>query len=115
MAAFDGSKGPGGMGPEVDMDDILHMFMGGGFPGMGGMGGMPGMGPGGRPRKPKKGPDEIRDYEVSLEEMYKGKTTKFASTKKEICSVCKGTGGKDKAKPHQCGVCGGKGMWNFPT
>jgi DnaJ homolog subfamily A member 2 len=112
MSAFDGSRGPGGMGgQEFDMEDILNMFGGmGGFPGMGGMGGMPGMGgAGSRPRRPKKGMDERQDYEVTLEEVYKGKTTKFASTKNIVCSVCKGTGGKEKAKPHQCGVCGGKG------
>lgn len=114
MSAFDGSRpGPGGMGGDVDLDDLLSqmfgMNMGGGMPGMGGMGGMPGMGAGG-PRRPRKGKNEEQEYEVTLEELYKGKTTRFASTKNVVCETCNGSGGKDKAKPHDCSVCGGRGQ-----
>jgi len=106
MAAFDGSRGPGGMGGEVNMEDILNMFgMGGGIPGMGGMGGM-----GGGPRKMRRSPDENQKYEVSLEDLYKGKTVKFSSTKNVICSKCDGTGGADKAKPKECSACKGQGV-----
>ncbi|RQM06345.1 hypothetical protein DH86_00001146 [Scytalidium sp. 3C] len=102
MAAFDGSRGP--MGAEVDLDDILQqMFgMGGGMP--------PGFGGGGGPRRPRRGADEEQKYEVSLEELYKGKTVKFASTKNVICTHCKGTGGKEKAKPQTCERCKGNGI-----
>jgi DnaJ-class molecular chaperone len=100
------------MGPEVDIDDIFAQMFGMG--GMGGMGGMPGMGGMGgmphRPGKPKKGRNEEQQYEVSLEDLYKGKTTRFASTKNIVCPTCKGTGGKEKAKSHQCGICHGKGL-----
>lgn len=107
MAAFDGSRGPGGMGGEVNMEDILNMFgMGGGIPGMGGMGGMPGMGG----RKMRRSPDENQKYEVSLEDLYKGKTVKFSSTKNVICSKCEGSGGIDKAKPKECATCKGQGV-----
>ncbi|KAL9122516.1 MAG: hypothetical protein Q9187_000934 [Circinaria calcarea] len=102
MSAFD--KGQvGGMGAGVNLDDILqHMFgMGGGVP--------PGFG-GGGPRKPRKGRDEEQEYEVTLEELYKGKSARFASTKIVICSHCKGKGGKDNAKPRQCDTCQGRGM-----
>ena len=102
MAAFDGSRGPGGgMGP--DMDDILsHMFgMGGGAP--------PGFGRASGPQRPRKGPDVEHASRVTLEDLYKGKTTKFASKKNVICSHCKGTGGKDKVKPKQCASCQGQG------
>ncbi|EKG20497.1 hypothetical protein MPH_02220 [Macrophomina phaseolina MS6] len=112
MSAFDGSRpGPGGMGGDVDLDDLLsQMFgMGGGMGGMGGMPGMGGMG-GGGPRRPRKGANEEQEYEVSLEELYKGKTTRFASTKNVICETCKGSGGREKAKPHDCSVCGGRGQ-----
>lgn len=110
MAAFDGSRGPGGMGGEVNMEDILNMFgMGGGIPGMGGMGGMGGM-PGGGPRKMRRSPDENQKYEVTLEDLYKGKTVKFSSTKNAICSKCSGTGGADKAKPKECSTCKGQGV-----
>lgn len=107
MAAFDNSRGgPGGMHGDVDLDDILAQMFGGG---MGGMGGMPGMGGGGRPRKPRRGRDEEQRYPVKLEELYKGKTVKFASTKNVICSHCKGSGGKDGKKPKDCASCKGMG------
>ncbi|KIW97089.1 uncharacterized protein Z519_02481 [Cladophialophora bantiana CBS 173.52] len=102
MAAFDGSRGPG-MGGEVNMEDILNLFgMGGG---MGGMG-MPGMGS----RKMRRSPDENQKYEVSLEDLYKGKTVKFSSTKNVICSKCKGSGGVEKAQPKECSACKGQGV-----
>src|SRR3989440_9631770 len=100
MAAFDGSGGPGGMG--TDVDDILNMFgMGGGMAGVGGPGG---------PKRPRRSANEEQKYEVSLEDLYKGKTVKFASTKNVICSKCKGTGGKEDAKPKDCATCKGQGF-----
>ncbi|KAF1849546.1 DnaJ-domain-containing protein [Cucurbitaria berberidis CBS 394.84] len=110
MAAFDPSRG-GGMGGDPDIDDIFAQMFGGmggfgGMPGMGGMGGMPG-GPGGR-NVPRKGRSVEQDYEVSLEELYKGKTTKFSNTKNIVCSVCKGSGGKQGAKSHACTMCNGR-------
>lgn len=106
MAAFDARHGHGsGMGSEVDLEEMLqHMFgMGGGVP--------PGFTSTG-PRKERKGADEEHPYQVTLEELYKGKTTKFASKKNVICSHCKGSGGKDKAKPKQCDSCQGQGRSN---
>jgi DnaJ family protein A protein 2 len=108
MAAFDSSRGPGGPGG-VDLDDILAQMFGMGGGGM--PGGMPGFGgEGGIPRRPRKGRDEEQKYQVTLEELYKGKTVKFASTKNIICSHCKGTGGKEKAKPATCERCKGQGI-----
>lgn len=107
MAAFEkgGANGfPGGAGGP-DLDDILAQMFGGG------MGGMPGMGgdmPGGR-RRGGKGKNEVQQYEVTLEELYKGKTTRFASTKKVVCEHCKGSGGKEKAKAKPCDTCKGRG------
>ena len=108
MAAFDPSKGMGGGGP--DMDDIFAQMFGGMGGGMGGFGGMPGMGGmGGGRNVPRKGRSVEQEYEVSLEELYKGKTTKFSNTKNIVCSNCKGSGGKQGAKSHACGMCGGQG------
>lgn len=104
MAAFDKSRGGPG-GPEVDLNDILSQMFG--F-GMGGPGGMPG-GPGG-PRRPRRGPDEEQQYKVTLEELYKGKTVKFAANKQIVCGQCKGSGGKDKAKSTSCERCKGNGF-----
>lgn len=85
------------------MEDILNMFgMGGGMGGMGGMGGAP--------RRPRRGEDDVNEQEVTLEELYKGKTVKFNNTKNVICSHCKGFGGKEKATAKQCTTCAGKGF-----
>lgn len=104
MAAFTKGGGMGGGG--VDLDDILQQMFG---MGMGGGGMPPGFGDG-QPRKQRKGPSEEQKYEVTLEDLYKGKTVKFASTKDIICSHCKGSGGKDKAKPETCQRCKGQGV-----
>ncbi|KAI1074088.1 DnaJ-domain-containing protein [Whalleya microplaca] len=99
MAAFDPSRGGGaGMGEEVDINDILAQMFG---MGMGGGGAGPG--------RPRRGPDEESKYTVSLEDLYKGKTVKFAANKNVICGTCKGTGGKEKVKPNQCDRCKGRG------
>ena len=106
MSAFEGPQGAG-MGAGVDPEEMLsQMFgmdwgMGGGMP--------PGFGGGPGPRKPRKGEDEEQTYQVTLEELYRGKTAKFTSKKNVICGHCKGTGGKEKAKPKQCASCQGKG------
>ncbi|KMP09135.1 chaperone protein dnaJ [Coccidioides immitis H538.4] len=100
MSAFDGSGRPGMGGP--DLDDIINSMFG-----MGMGGGMPGYGPGAP--KPKKGPNEEQTYTVSLEDLYKGRTVKFASTKNVICSLCKGRGGKERATPKTCSACDGQG------
>lgn len=101
MSAFDGVHG-NGMGASPDLEEMLsQMFgMGGGVPSdFGGQG----------PRRSRKGNDEEHAYQVTLEDLYKGKSTKFASTKNVICSHCKGSGGKEKAKAKQCASCQGKG------
>ncbi|CZT23493.1 related to DnaJ domain protein (Mas5) [Ramularia collo-cygni] len=112
MAAFEKGGGGGPGGP--DLDDILAQMFGGGMGGMpgmgGGFGGMGGMG--GPPKRRRgKGRPEMQQYEVTLEELYKGKTTKFASTKNVICTHCSGSGGKsEKVKPKTCDTCKGQGM-----
>lgn len=114
MAAFDKSNGPASGPGGVDLDDILaQMFGGGGMGGFEGMhgsfGGMPGTA-GAKGRKRPKGKPELQQYEVSLEELFKGKTTKFASTKNVVCATCTGRGGREKAKPKSCDTCKGRGV-----
>lgn len=96
MEAFDKGQGHG-MGAGVDLDEMLQRMFG-----------MEGREPPSR-RKQRKGEDAVHPYQVSLEELYKGKTAKFTSKKNVICSHCKGSGGKEKAKPKQCGTCQGQG------
>ncbi len=103
MSAFDGAHGTG-MGAGPDLEEMLsQMFgMGGSMPpGFGGPG----------PKRSRRGDDEEHPYQVTLEDLYKGKTTKFASTKNVICSHCKGSGGKEKAKAKLCASCQGKGTF----
>ncbi|KAK2740116.1 hypothetical protein FQN57_006231 [Myotisia sp. PD_48] len=102
MSAFDGS-GNAGMPGGVDMDDVLASMFGMH------MGGMGGHDFGGRPQK-RRGHDEVEHYPVTLEDLYKGKTVKFASTKNILCSQCKGRGGKEKAEPKRCSTCSGRGF-----
>ena len=84
------------MDGEVDLEDLLaQMFMAGGMggmPGMSGMGEMPGMGSfgSGGPHRKGRGKDVIQEYDITLEELYKGKTVKLASTRNAFCSTCKG-------------------------
>lgn len=103
MSAFNGAGEPDGA---PDLDDILAQMFGMNMGGMGGMpGGMPGMGGmGNMPLRP-----EQQDYDVSLEDLYKGKTVRFASTKNIICVLCKGKGGKEKATAKKCSTCEGQG------
>ena len=100
MAAFDKSRGGPG-GAEVDLNDILSQMFGFGMGGPGGPGG---------PRRPQRGQNEEQEYKISLEELYKGKTVKFAANKQVVCGTCKGSGGKDKAKANSCERCKGNGM-----
>lgn len=105
MSAFDGSRGPGGMGPGPDLEEFLSSMF------MGGMGGMPGMGgAGGGARRSKKSPSQEQTYEVTLEDLYKGKTVRFEASKEILCPSCKGTGGKERAKPAKCSNCKGQGF-----
>jgi len=113
MAAFEKGAGPGGPGGP-DLDDILAQMFGGGmgggdFHGMHGSFGGGAGGPPGKGRKRPKGKPELQQYEVTLEELYKGKTTKFASTKNVLCTHCGGRGGKEKAKTKTCDTCKGRG------
>jgi DnaJ family protein A protein 2 len=100
MAAFE--KG-GPAEADVNLEDILSQMFGFGMGGPGGPGG-------GGPRRPRRGPDEEQKYEVTLEEMYKGKTVKFSANKQVICVQCNGSGAKEKVKPDTCPRCRGQGM-----
>ncbi|KAG6103740.1 hypothetical protein E4U14_006117 [Claviceps sp. LM454 group G7] len=104
MAAFDPSRGGGPGGPEVDLNDILSQMFGFNMGAPGGPGGA------GGPKRPRRGPDEEQEYKVTLEELYKGKTVKFAANKQVLCGQCKGSGGKEKAKSAACERCKGNGI-----
>lgn len=60
-------------------------------------------------RGPKKGKSVQHHIKVTLEEIYKGKTTKIAVNRDRICADCEGRGGKDGANS-TCQGCKGRGM-----
>jgi len=96
-----GLSGDGGVG-STDPHDLFSQLFGGGGGFFGG-GGRP------RPSGPKKGKDLVHRIKVSLEELYKGKTTKLALQKNVICAKCNGKGGKDGAVK-MCSTCRGQGI-----
>lgn len=93
----------------MNPSDIFSQFFGGGGGGFGdGLGGMFGGG-GGMRQGPKKARTILHVHKVSLEDMYKGKTSKLALQKSVICPKCDGRGGKEGAVK-QCGTCKGAGQ-----
>jgi len=75
------ARGAGG-GPSMDEDFFEHLFGGGmrfGF----GMGGGPS-------RRPRKGEDSVIPYDVTLEDLYTGKSVKMMMEREVVCSTCKG-------------------------
>jgi DnaJ family protein A protein 2 len=109
-------SGPGASGYDADMEEMMarmfaQMGVGGGqfvYEDARGSG-FGGPRNGAQKKRRTQGLDEVQDFEVSLEDLYKGKTKRFAATKKIVCAHCKGTGGKEKAKKIQCGSCRGQG------
>jgi len=95
----------GGFGPhDIDPDELFaHLFGGMGF-GPGGPGG-----PGPR-RRGRKGEDTLIPYDVSLEDLYNGKTAHFNMERNVLCGTCKGSGGRLNAKPSKCTKCNGRGI-----
>lgn len=96
-AGLSESGGMGGMDPQ---DLFSQLFGGGGFFGGGGSS---------RNQGPRKSKDLIHRVHVSLEDLYKGKTTKLALTRNIICQKCDGKGGKEGAV-RPCGLCQGRGV-----
>ncbi|KAI0646740.1 hypothetical protein C8Q79DRAFT_999870 [Trametes meyenii] len=95
-----GLSGDGGMGGMDPQDLFSQLFGGGGFFGGGGPSRSPG------PRKTK---DLVHRVHVTLEDLYKGKTTKLALTRNVICTKCNGKGGKEGAV-RTCSSCSGRGV-----
>ncbi|KAG9071982.1 Type I HSP40 co-chaperone [Linnemannia hyalina] len=95
-SGLSGEGGPGGMGG-LSPEDLFSHFFGGG-----------GGGRGGRPSGPRRGKDVTHGLKVTLEDLYKGKTTKLALQKNVICEKCEGKGGKEGAVK-TCATCNGQG------
>ena len=81
---MDGFTGPGGRngGMPADAADMFAQFFGGGatfFDFAGGQG----------PRK-RKGEDTEIPYQVTLEDLYNGKSVKITMEKEVVCGTCNG-------------------------
>uniref|UniRef100_A0A0W0F751 CR-type domain-containing protein n=1 Tax=Moniliophthora roreri TaxID=221103 RepID=A0A0W0F751_MONRR len=104
-----GIEGLSGGGPGQGMDDVFSQFFQAGPGGaffsfdFGGQG----------PRR-SKGTDDVIPYDVTLEDLYNGKSVKLNMEKEVVCALCKGTGAKGSAKPKSCATCDGKG-YTFVT
>jgi DnaJ family protein A protein 2 len=83
-----GLAGPGGPQDGPDAGDLFAQFFGG-VPGAGAFSFEFG-GPGRPFRKRNKGEDSVIPYEVSLEDLFNGKTVKVNMEKEVECGVCKG-------------------------
>ncbi|KAI8390923.1 uncharacterized protein BYT42DRAFT_490574 [Radiomyces spectabilis] len=95
----EGLNGQGGMGG-MDAEDLFSQLFGGGLFGGGGRG---------RPSGPRRGKDMVHHLKVSLEDLYKGKTSKLALQKHILCPKCDGKGGKEGAV-QTCRSCNGQGV-----
>ncbi|EKM78660.1 hypothetical protein AGABI1DRAFT_75045 [Agaricus bisporus var. burnettii JB137-S8] len=101
-----GMEGLSGKGSSATgLDEIFEQFFGGGA------------GPSfafnfGHGPKRRKGEDTIVPYDVTLEDLYNGKSVRLNMEKEVPCSTCKGSGAKGAAKPKTCFNCSGKG-WTF--
>ncbi|VDK68676.1 unnamed protein product [Cylicostephanus goldi] len=69
------------------------------------------MGGGGRRRARRKFQDTVYPLNVTLEEVYNGKTAKLRLSKKALCTKCKGSGGKT-GQSYECHSCRGRGVKN---
>lgn len=75
----------------ADMDDLFASMFGFGFDdGASAFGSFDTAGAGPSRRKPSRGKDTVVDYNVSLEEVYKGKRVVMNLERDRKCSHCKG-------------------------
>jgi len=80
--------------------DIFEQFFGGGFSSFFG----------GGPRGPKRTEDIMHELQVTLDDLYKGKTTKLSVTRNIICQACTGAGTKSGSSAGKCKTCDGRGI-----
>jgi len=101
----EGLKQGGGGGGGFDPFDIFSAFGGGGGFRFGQQGGG-----GGGQNMQQKGADVELDIEVTLKDLYVGKTTKVTHRKQVLCTKCRGTGAKKASDVTTCTGCKGSGI-----
>jgi len=70
----------------------------------------PGMFPDEDDDGPRRGDDSVNPLNVTLEDLYKGKTSHIAITRNILCPKCHGNGTKSGKAPTKCQACGGRGV-----
>lgn len=100
FGGFDFSGFNGGMGIDIDLDDILGSVFGGGFGG--------GFNSSKR-QGPTKGADLRYNMNITFEEAAFGTSKQINITRNEKCHICDGSGSKPGTHPLTCDKCGGKG------
>ncbi|EYC40517.1 hypothetical protein Y032_0608g593 [Ancylostoma ceylanicum] len=108
MRGLDGIKEGGGSGGGFGGDLFSHIF---GDEDDSPFSSFFGMGGGGRRRARRKFQDTVYPLNVTLEEVYNGKTAKLRLSKKALCTKCKGSGGKT-GQSYECHSCRGRGVKN---
>jgi len=63
-----------------------------------------------RPRPPAKGEDVVHRMNVSLENLYRGKTSKMRITRNVVCDGCHGSGSNVGGTSTECRGCNGRGV-----
>jgi len=91
-----GEKGLTGEAGGMSGSDLFEQLFGGVFGG-------------GRMQRERRGKDVVHQLKVSLNDLYKSKTTKLSLSKQVICADCNGEGGK-KGSVKPCKACGGHGV-----
>lgn len=100
FGGFDFSGFSGGMGVDIDLDDILGSVFGGGFGGFGNSA---------RKSGPAKGADLRYNMNISFEEAAFGTKKNINISRHETCDTCHGSGAKPGSKISTCDKCNGRG------
>jgi DnaJ family protein A protein 2 len=83
-------------------EDIFSQFFGGG--------GFSSFFGGGGNRGPKRTENIVHELQVTLEDLYKGKTSKLAVQRNVLCGKCSGSGAREGASAAKCRTCEGRGV-----
>jgi len=59
---------------------------------------------------PRRGDDSVNPLNVTLEDLYNGKTSHIAITRNILCPKCHGSGTKSGKSPNKCKACNGRGI-----
>lgn len=93
----------------MNPEDLFSQFFGGGGGGLGSMFGGGGGGGGMRQQAQRRPRPIDHTHKVTLEQLYRGKTSKLRLSRSIVCTKCDGRGGKEGAFK-MCTGCNGLGM-----